>query len=102
MKKEFEILQCGMIRPCYTYKEDDDHEDTWIDDQNAEYNLYNDVDKDTGLIDGKKWWMISPYKPKGSVVTKENEKELLSWRVSDSYDGSDIDKEWNFKEHKVK
>ncbi len=96
---EYEYI-CGLIVPSYFYKEGDKHETYWVDSQNALYHVYNDVDDDTGLIDGKKWWLLDPRKPKGTTLTEENAKDLVKWFVDDSYDGEDVDKEWDFKEHK--
>ena len=97
-KIEYVNLESWLIS-CYVYHEDDEHEHYWVDYQNAIYHTINDMDEETGLIDGKKWWIIGPLKPKGTKLTMDN-MNILKWVVFDCYNGEDEDKQWDFKKHR--
>ena len=88
---------------CYQYIDGQPQESFYVDSQNCDYHTYNNknYDKETGLINGKNWWIICPHMPKGTEPS-ENNKHLLKWYVSDSSKDEDLDKEWNFNEHSVK
>lgn len=97
-KDNYECIKCG-ISPAITYIEGDDREEYWVDFQNAEYYIYQDVDEKTNLIDGKKWWFLTEYKLKGVELTNENEDDIVKWFVFDSYSCSDVNLEWDFEKH---
>lgn len=97
--EKYEYLNC-MFTPAYLYIEGDEHEKYWVDSQNLYYHTSNLMDDKTELIDNKNWWIIEPLKIKGTKVTEENHKELIKHFVTDSSIESDVDKEWNFTEHK--
>lgn len=97
-KDDYEFYKCS-IPPAYTYIEGESEEHYWLDLQNADYYMMNDSDKETGLIEGKKWWLMTAYKPKGTTITEENVDELIKWFVNDSYDFADVGKEWDFEKH---
>lgn len=58
------------------------------------------LDEETNLINGKNWCIIEPLKIKGVKVTKENNKEVIKYFVTECSNESDYNKEWDFKEHK--
>jgi hypothetical protein len=95
----YEHLQHWVI-PCYRYIEGDPDEEMWIDTQNCYYYTFEDAD-DNDLIDGKKYWIIEPFKPKGMTITEEN-KDQVRWFVAFCSDTEDHDKEWDFETHKPK
>ena len=88
----------AFVVPAYLYVEGNTHENYWVDSQNLFYHVFLDDVKD-GLIDGKKFWMISPYKPIGIKITQENEG-LVKWLVEESTDVEDNELEWDFENHK--
>lgn len=96
-KDDYEIVK-GNVVPCYSYTEGDDGEMYWIDFQNACYYMESDAGDD-GLIEGKKWWIVYPYKLKGSTITEDNMDEVVKWFVSESYDMSGYGLEWDFDNH---
>ena len=93
---DYEILK-GQISCCYRYIEGEDKPRYWVDSQNCMYYTYknDEYDNKSGLILGKNWWIISPYKPTGTIITKENEN-LINWFIDDSSVPTDIDYQWDF------
>ena len=99
---------CGVVVPCYRYIDDGLYksEEFWVDCQNCEYYTYLDghYDEGTNLVDGHDWWIIYPYVPE--EMRFKNVGEILGkhikWIVEDSNIEEDIDREWDFKKHKVK
>ena len=87
---------CMDFEPCYTYLEGDERERRWVDYQNMCY-CFLGKEKD-GLIDGKKFWSISPEKPNGATLTEDN-LHLIKWFVEWSSEDSDIGYEWDFEKH---
>ena len=49
------------------------------------------------MKDGRKHWLISPVKPKGITINKDNEN-LVRWIV-DYGPKEDLHKEWDFDNH---
>ena len=100
--KDYEAMH-GFAVPVYRFVEGEDSEHFWVDSQNCVYYTYHDeeYDEGTGLIGGKNWWMMFPYKPKGTTITEENQN-LIKWFVGDSSKEEDVDKEWDFDKHRVK
>ena len=97
--KEYETLKCFAV-PCYVYKENDKHEHFWVDFQNAIYYFFEDEeegDQNAVMKDGRKHWLISPVKPKGITINKDNEN-LVRWIV-DYGPKEDLHKEWDFDNH---
>lgn len=98
---DYQILD-NEIRGCYRYVEGDERESFWVDSQNCYYYTYEDedahFDDKTQLLNGKRWWMIDPVKPHGTIITKENQN-LVKWVVFDGTDDKDSFKEWDFKNH---
>ena len=90
----------AFVVPCYTYSEREKSEEYWVDFQNMFYYFMGEEDEN-GLVEGKKYWVISPYKPQNVVITKEN-SNLVKWVVEFATDTDDVDYEWDFKEHKPK
>ena len=64
------------------------------------YYINDLIDEETNLINGKNWCIIEPLKIKGVKVTKENNKEVIKYFVTECSNESDYNKEWDFKEHK--
>lgn len=91
----------GFATPAYLYIEGEEVEKYWLDSQNLYYHVSELIDEDTNLINGKNWNIIEPLKIKGVKVTKENNKEVIKYFVTECSNESDYNKEWNFKEHKV-
>jgi hypothetical protein len=77
----------------------------WADAQNCVCYTYNNskFSKETSLIDGKNWWILWPYIPENVETIGENDniKNKVKWVVDDSSRTEDIDKEWDFENHKV-
>lgn len=96
-KDDYEIVERYIVS-CYTYIEDDKSESLWYDSDDA-YDYIGTNISDGRLLDEKKWWIIYPYKLKGSTITEDNMMEVVKWFVSESYDKSDIGLEWNFDNH---
>lgn len=95
----YEFLNCGFLTSCYSYKEGDKKEHRWIDDQNCEYYYFEDDPEATGYLeDGRKHYIIMAFKPKGTTITKGN-MNLVKWFVFWGPD-EDINKEWDFNNHK--
>ena len=99
----------GFVVPCYRYLEGDEFEEFWVDCQNCGYNTFmtDSYDDETGLYNGKKWWIIFPCVPEGlqEKVKKNNEQlkeEDFKWVVEDSSEEGDVDWEWDFQEHKIR
>lgn len=97
--KGYEPLKNWVV-PCYTYMEGDECENYWVDTQNAMYYTLEDEDEN-GLIDGKKYWLIFPYKPENVTVTKENINDIVRWFVDFATNTEDIELEWDFDNHRV-
>ena len=97
---DYEEAFTGLAIPVYRFVEGEDSEHYWVDLQNCVYYTYYDekYDKETGLINGKNWWIMFPYKPKGVAITKDNQN-LIKWFVGDSSKTEDVDKEWDFDKH---
>lgn len=89
----------AFVVPMYRYIEGKSKEEWWVDSQNCMYYTFQETDKEFDLINGRKWWLISPMKPKGTVITKDN-RNLIKWIVDFSSEDDDMDKEWDFKNHK--
>ena len=53
------------------------------------------------IEDTRKWYVISPFKPKDVVITEDNEG-LVKWLVSSSYNREGIKCEWDFDKHCIK
>lgn len=107
--------------PNYWYEEGKPREEYWVDSQNLFYHKFYQDFYDLGLVDDdgnpikdengedkkdpRKWWLISPYKPKGVTITEENE-DLIKWLVEESYlDSEEKDYEfyeWDFENHCIK
>lgn len=49
----------------------------------------------------REWWVITPFKPKGAVIDKNNFKRLVKWGVGMSRNDVDNGYEWDFKEHRA-
>ncbi len=93
----------GNVVPVYRFIEGDKKEEFWVDAQNCDYYTYNDedFDEETQLINGKNWWIMWPYVPEGTK--NENvTNEIVRWMVDFSSVSDDINKEWDFDNHKVK
>lgn len=93
--------------PSYSYIEGDKCEHRWVDSQNCWYYLIvEETDEETGKrFDGKNFWIIEPYKPKGVTITEENYNEImpqLKWLVTVTSEKGDRGKEWDFENHCVK
>lgn len=86
-RDKYEFLN-GFVTPAYLYIENEEVEKYWVDSQ------------ETNLINGKNWCIIEPLKIKGVKVTKENNKEVIKYFVTECSNESDYNKEWDFKEHK--
>lgn len=102
----YEILK-NWCRPAYSYIEDDEHEHYWVDSQNCYYYIVcEETDEESGQrIDGKKYWIIEPFKPIGVIITEENFDEIkpqIKWLVTDTSENEDEEKEWDFDNHCVK
>lgn len=93
----YEILK-NEIRPCYRYIEDESVEKCYADEQNCVYNT-DKISDENLKINGKRYWIISPYKPKGVTINKGNQN-LVKWFVSDCTDENDFNKLWDFTNHK--
>lgn len=90
----------GWCTPAYSYVEGEDHEHYWVDSQNCWYYLICEETDEKTLkrLDGKKYWIIEPYKPKGVVLTEDNES-CVRWLVTDTSEEFDEGKEWDFDKH---
>lgn len=95
MKDKTYIPINGFVIPAYLYTEGNDKEQYWVDTQ----QLYVCLDDYLNEID-KDWWVISPFKPKGEIVTDKNQKELVKWCVYESSINDDFGKKWDFENHK--
>lgn len=100
----YEIIR-AFIRPAYSYIEGDNRERYWVDSQNCYYHIVcEETDEQTNLrFDGKKYWIVEPFKPKDIVLTAENwseNKNKIKWLVTDTSEDCDSETEWDFKEHK--
>ena len=97
------VLLNNTIRPCVRYIADEEgkpaNEELWVDEQNCMYYTFIDenahYDEKTRLVDGKKYWIISPFKPRGTKVTEENQWDLIKWFVTDCTDEDDLNKMWD-------
>ena len=102
---KYKPLVCN-ITPVFRFIDGDDTEMFWVDYQNCVCYTYNNskYDKNTGLIDGKNWWILWPYIPENVETVGENDniQSKVKWFVDDSSRTEDIDKEWDFENHKVK
>ena len=101
---KYKPLVCN-ITPVYRFIDGDDTEKFWVDAQNCIFYTYNNekYDKNTGLINGRNWWILWPYIPENveTIDEKDNIKSKAKWFVDDSSRIEDIDKEWDFEKHKV-
>lgn len=102
----YEIIQ-SWVRPAYSYVEGDERERYWVDSQNCYYHIVcEETDEKTDKrFDGKKYWIIEPYKPVGVILTEENFKELqpqIKWLVTDTSEEIHEEREWDFDNHCVK
>lgn len=98
------ILMSGWVMPCYWYEEGKDREEYWVDSQNMDYYKFvEDLEDEDGneIEDTRKWYVISPFKPKDVVITEDNEG-LVKWLVSSSYNDEGIKCEWDFDKHCIK
>lgn len=113
MKEENYELVCAVVTPAYTYIEGEKREKYWVDDQNMLYHFFYDEEHGDGetYVETRKYWVISPYKPKGTKITPENADSLIKWLVSFSWHTSthpehdDIEYdlyEWDFENHCIK
>lgn len=89
----YEIIR-NWCRPAYSYIEGDEHEHYWVDSQNCYYYIvYEKTDEKTNKrVDGKKYWIIEPYKPIGITITEENYEEIkpqIKWLVTDTSEYED-------------
>ena len=93
----------GNVVPVYRFVEGEKKEEFWIDAQNCDYYTYcnEEYDEETSLLGGKNWWIMWPYVPEGTK-NEEVTKEIVRWVVDFSSVNNDIDKEWDFENHKVK
>lgn len=103
-ENKYKPLVCN-ITPVYRFIDGDNAEHFWVDAQNCACYTYNNskYDKNTGLIDGKNWWILWPYIPENVKTIGENVniRSKVKWFVDDSSRTEDIDKEWDFENHKV-
>lgn len=101
----YEIIT-AFVRPAYSYIEGEEREHYYLDSQNCFYHeIVIATDDECKRKDGKKYWIIEPYKPEGITITEENYEEIKSqikWLVSYSSEDDDEDKEWDFNNHCVK
>lgn len=102
----YEIIK-AIVRPAYSYIEGDPKEHYWVDSQNCWYHLIcEETDEKTDQrFDGKKYWIIEPYKPVGIQITKENYEDIkhsIKWLVTDTSEKLDEEREWDFEQHKIK
>lgn len=108
--------------PNYWYEEGDKKEHYWADSLNLYYYKIfkwlkeNEIINDKGehildennnaKKDPRKYYIIAPYKPIGTIVTKDNAKDLIKWLVEECYlDNDDINYEyyeWDFDNHCIK
>lgn len=93
----YEILN-NEIRQCYRYIEGESIEKGFADEQNCLY-LTDKLSDENLKINGKQYWIISPYKPK-NIFINENNQNLIKWFVSDCTNEEDLDKLWDFTIHK--
>lgn len=98
-RDKYEFLN-GFVTPAYLYIENEEVEKYWVDSQSLYYYINDLIDEETNLINGKNWCIIEPLKIKGVKVTKENNKEVIKYFVTECSNESDYNKEWDFKEHK--
>ena len=94
----------GFAIGCYRFIENEDTEEHfWVDMQNCEYYTHHsdDYNEETWLLGGNNWWILLPFKPIGTTITKENQN-LVKWFVGESSKPGDEDKEWDFDKHSVK
>lgn len=91
------------ITPVYRFIDGDDIEVFWVDAQNCAFYTYcnSKFSKETGLLDGRDWWILWPYIPEDVETIDENIKSKVKWVVDDSSRTEDIDKEWDFENHKT-
>ena len=96
----------AFVTPAYSYVEGNKREHYYYDSQNCFYHeLFIATGDDGKRRDGKKYWIIEPYKPEGITITEENYEEVKSqikWVVSCSSEDNDEEKEWDFDKHCVK
>jgi len=90
----------GEVVPIYLFIEGDDKEKFFVDSQTCDYELYKKLDKETLLIDGNNWWIMWPHVYKNTKNNTISTKKI-KWFVDASSRTEDIDKEWDFKNHKV-
>jgi len=87
----------------FRYIEGDDKESFWIDFQNCMYYTYcKNYDDDTHLLGGKNWWILWPHIPKNddTIIKNDDGTSNVVWFVDDSSIETDIEKEWDFNNHK--
>jgi len=117
MKLEGYEMVNAFVTPAYWFVEGDEKERYYLDEQNMIYHelllgdklSQEEFDKH---VETRKYWIISPYKPKGKKVTEENAYDIVKWLVSDSYHTDlqspymdDVDYagyEWDWEKHCVK
>lgn len=90
---DYEELKCAIL-PCFLYYEGVKKEEYWVDIQNC---FYHKIDDDE--LWEKPHWIITPYKPTGTVVKEDDDPNIIRWFVSLSKNCVDNDKEWDFVNH---
>lgn len=96
------------VTPSYWYEEGKDKEEYFVDSQNLYCIKFAGFPNNEGKEDDRKWWIISPYKPKGMKIDETN-KNLIKWLVEDCYketmcsDDCEYEfYEWDFVKHCIK
>lgn len=103
----------SFVTPVYTYIEGEKREKYWVDDQNMWYHFFKeeDLDEYDTYVESRKYWVIAPFKPKGTTINAENADKLIKWLVAFSWHTSshpehdDVEYncyEWDFENHCVK
>ncbi len=95
--EDYEIIEAFAV-PCYVYYEGNEHEEYWVDFQNMCFYVFEKIENN--LVGGKKYWIISPFKPKGTKIEKSN-SNLVKWFVEWASDEHDEGFEWDFKNHNI-
>ena len=105
--KDYEYI-IDSITPSFWFEEGMDKEEYFVDSQNLYCIKFANFPNNEGKEDDRKWWIISPYKPKGMKINETN-KHLIKWLVEDCYKenmcGDECEYEfyeWDFKNHCIK
>lgn len=98
MDSEYTYIS-GYVTPACRYIEGEEKVTYWIDFQNCMvHTVPEEGEEETAKTNGKNWWIIEPMKPKGMVISNQEEwNKYVKWFVTWSSIYEDEDCEWDFE-----